>query len=243
MHIDNIAFVNTKKSKNLNLTVNDCYAKLKLGSYFIRVEQNDNSVNIHVKDSSFIGDLKSENPVALTNLSGNESNLIQFKNCSFEHVYINILSSSDFWIEKCVFINTEIYFGRTNYLNITNSIFKNFFQTSAAYPSLQISKSNAIVKNCSFFNNTNYRILVLKSKLYLNKLYFYNNTGVESNDLILSEFSHMTLLKLEINSTSFYSSLIKTKGCEMKMRDSVVKNTVNDFIICASIPGMLLLMS
>ena len=127
-----------------------------------------------------------------------------------------------------------IYFGRTNYLNIANSIFKNFFQTSAAYPSLQISKSNAIVKNCSFFNNTNYRILVLKSKLYLNKLYFCNNSGVESNDLILSEFSHMTLLKLEINSTSFYSSLIKTKGCEMEMRDSVVKNTVNHFIIHAS---------
>lgn len=125
--MDNIAFVNTKKSKNLNLTVNDCYAKLRLGSYFIRVEQNDNSVNIHLKDSSFIGDLKSENPVALTNLSGKESNLIQFKNCSFEHVYINILSSSHLWVEKCVFINTVIYFGRTNYLNIANSIFKNFF--------------------------------------------------------------------------------------------------------------------
>ena len=44
----------------------------------------------------------------------------------------------------------------------------------------------------------------------------------------------MTLLKIEINSTNFYSSLIKTKGCEMEMRDSVVKNTVNHFIIHAS---------
>ena len=39
VHMDNIAFINTKKSRNLNLTVNDCYTKLKLGSYFIGIHK------------------------------------------------------------------------------------------------------------------------------------------------------------------------------------------------------------
>ena len=234
VHMDNVAFVNTNKSKNLNLTVNDCYAKLKLGSYFINIAQNYKSINIHFKDSSFIGDLKSENRVALINLMGKASNIIQFENCSFEHAYINILISNHLGIENCVFINTVNHFGRSNYLNIVNSIFKNYLQTNATYSSLKISESNATVKNCSFFNNKNYTILASKSTLYLIKLHFYNNRGSESINLIRSEFSIVTLLKLEINSTSFYSSLMQTKGCKMEIRDSVVRNTVNHFIITAS---------
>ena len=150
VHMDNVAFVNTKKSRNLNVTVNDCYVKLNLGSYFISLAQNDKSVNIHFKDSSFTGDSKSKNRVVLTNLIGKESNLIQFENCLFEHAYISTLSSNHLRIENCVFINTVIHCGRTNYLNIANSIFKNYFYTNAAYPSLKISESNATVKNCSF---------------------------------------------------------------------------------------------
>ena len=234
VHMDNVAFVNTNKSRNLNVTVNDCYAKLKLGRNFISVAQNDKSVNIHFMDSSFIGDFKSEHRVVLTTSMAKESSIIQFKNCFFEHAYIKILNSSHVGIENCVFINTVIHFSQSDYLNIANSIFKNYFQTNTPYFSLKISKSNATVKNCSFFNNTNYRILASKSTLHMIKLYFHNNRGTESTNLILSEFSIITLLKLEIRSTSFYSSLIKSKGCKMEMRDSVVRNTANHFIITAN---------
>ena len=233
VQIENVAFVDVKNSGKINLTVNDCYVKLEITSYFISVEQINKSVKVCFKDSSFIGDLKSEKRVVLTNLMDTKSNFIQFENCSFEHAYINILSSSHLEIENCVFINTVIHVGRANYLHIANSIFKNYLPTIASYYSLKISKSNVTVKNCSFLNNTNYSILASKSTLYMIKLYFYNNTGVESSNLILSEFSHMTLLKVEINFTSFYSSLIKTKGCKMEIIDSVVRNTVNRHIITA----------
>ena len=66
------------------------------------------------------------------------------------------------------------------------------------------------------------------------KLNFFNNRCVGSTNLILSEFSHLTLHQLEINTTSYYGSLIKTKGSKMEMRDSVVRNTVSHFIINAS---------
>ena len=233
VQIDNAAFVNVKKSKNLNLTVNDCYAKLELATYFISVAQNDKSVNVRFKDSSFIGDLKSENWVGLTNLMGKESNLIQFENCSFEHAYINI-SSSHVRITNCVFINTVIHIDQADYLHIADSIFKHYFQTRAKHLPLKIYKSNATIENCSFFNNTNYKMLATKGRLYMIKLYFYNNTGIESTHLIRVEFSYVTLLRLEINSTNFYKSLIYAKGCKIKVIDSTVRRNTGNYVIIAA---------
>ena len=235
VQMESVAFINAKNSGNLNLTVNDCYVKLGLGSYFINISQNDEPVNVRFKDSSFLGDLKSENRVILTTFMGKDHGLIQFENCSFEHAYIKIESSSYLRIRNSVFINTVIHVTRANYLHIADSIFKNYFQTSANYSSLKIYKSNATFENCFFFNNTNYRMLASESMLYLIKLHFYNNTCTKSTILIRAEFSLLTLLKLEINSTNFYNNLIYTKGCNIKVIDSLLeRNIVNYSIINAS---------
>ena len=230
--MDNVAFVNVKKSRNVNLTVSDCYVKLKPGSYFISVAQNDNYVNVHFKDSSFIGNLKSKNQEMLTDIMGQDSKLIQLDNCSFEHAYINFTYSSHGRIKDCIFINTVIHVAQTNYLHVADSIFKNYLHVRANDSSLLIYKSNATFENCSFFNNKNYSILALESVLYLIKLKFYNNTGTESTSLMFLQFSHVTLLRLEINSTNSYYSLIYLKGSKIKMINStVVRNTVNTLII------------
>ena len=229
--------VSANKPGNLNLTVNDCYVKLKLGSLgnFISVAQNDKSVNVHFKDSSFVGNLKSKNRRELTFLMGQESNLIQLDNSSFEHAYINIFDSSHVRIEDCVFINTVIHVFRANYLRIADSIFKNYFESSVNYSSLGIYKSNVTFENCSFFNNTNYSMFALESILYLIKLNFYNNTSTEYTDLIFAKFSHVTLLKLEITSTNSYGSLMYLEVCNIKVIDSaLISNTANNLITLAS---------
>ena len=232
VQMDNVALVYMKKSRNLNLTLNDCYVKLKLRSYFIIVTaQNDKSVNVHFKDSSFVGNLKTKNRMELIILMGQENNLVQLGNCSFEHAYINIFKSSHLKIKNCVFIDTAIYLGRANYLHIADSIFKNYLPASANYLSLEIYESNATFENCSFFNNKNYSMYTSDSILYLIKLHFYNNSG-ESTSLISAVFSHVTLLRLEINSTNSYYSLIHTKGCKIKIIDStVVRNTGKNLIL------------
>ena len=239
VQMDNVAFVNATKSRNLSLAVSDCYAKLKLGSSFISLAKNDKSVNIDFKDSSFIGNLKSENRVVLTNIIGKESNLIQLDNCSFEHAYININNSGHVRIKDCVFINTAIHVARAD-LYISDSIFKNHFHASANALSLVLYKSNITFENCLFFNNKNYSILAFESMLYLTELHFYNNTGTESINLISAKFSHVTLLRLKINSTNFYKSLIYAKGSKIKVIDSAVsRNTENYLIIAASTSGNL----
>ena len=233
VQMENVAFVNVKSSGNLNLTVNDCYVKQTLGSYFINISQNDNPIDVRFKNSSFLGDLKSENRVML--VMGKDHGLIQFENCSFKDAYIEIQNSSYLRISNSVFINTVIHVFRANYLHIADSVFKNYFQTSVNYSSLEIYKSNASFENCFFFNNTNYRMFASESMLYLIKLYFYNNTCAKSTILIQANFSLVTFLKLEINSTNFYNNLIYTKGCKTKVIDSLFeRNTVNYSIIQAS---------
>ena len=163
---------------------------------------------------------------------GEDSKLIQLDNCSFKHAYINLANSWYGRIKDCIFINTVIHVTQTYYLHIADSIFKNYLDVSTNVSSLEIYKSNATFENCSFLNNKNYSIFALESMLYLVKLYFYNNTGTKSTDLIFLEFSHATLLRLEINSTNSYDSLIYLTGSKIKMIDSaVVRNTVNNLII------------
>ena len=232
--MENVDFVNKKKSGDLNLTVNDCHVKLKLQGDFIRVLQNDNSVNVRFEDSLFIADLKSKNWVVWTNLMSKESNLIQFVNCSFENSYIKIHNTSYLRIRNSVFINTVISVAGANYLHIADSIFKSYYQTKVNYSSLRIFKSNVTITNCSFFNNTDYTMFALNSMLHLIKLRFHNNTGNESAALIAAEFSQMTLLRLEINSTNSYGSLISAEGSKIKVIDSAVINTVNYLIIYAT---------
>ena len=232
--MENVAFVNVKSSGNVNLTVNDCYVKLKLGT-FINISQNEKPVNVRFKDSSFLGDLKSENRIMVTTLMGKDHGLIQFENCSFEHLYIKFQSSIYLRISNSVFISTVIHIARANYLHIADSIFKNYFQPSANYSSLKIYKSNATLENCFFFNNTNYKMFASESMLHLIKLYFYNNTCTKPAILIRAEFSLVTFLKLEINSTNFYNNLIYTKGCKIQVTDSLLeRNTVYYSIINAS---------
>ena len=233
VQMDNLAFVNTKKSRNVNLTVNDCYVKLKPWNYFISVAQNDKSVHVHFKDSSFVGNLKTKIRGELTNLMGQESNLIQLDNCSFEHADINIVRSSHVRVKNSFFINTAIFFWEANYLHIANSIFKNYLHASVNYSSLEIYKSNATFENCSFYNNKNYSIHVSKSILYLIELDFYNNTSDESTYLISATLSNVTLLRLEISSTNSNYSLINTEGGKLKLIDSaVVRNTMEYLIFC-----------
>ena len=235
VQMENIAFINVKRSENLNVTVNNCYAKLSSG-FFIKTAQDAKSVKVSLKNSSIIGDLKLENGVALTSLMGKESNLIQLVNCSFEYaaIYIKIFGSSHVSINNCVFINTVMHVARANHLHIAHSTFKNYFRASVKYSSLGIMGSNATVENCSFFNNTNYRIYAKKCTLSMNNIYFFNNSCFESAVFIYSLFSHVTLFKLEIHSTNFYRSLIRTKKCKIKMIGSVVRNTINSGIIYAS---------
>ena len=165
-----------------------------------------------------------------------ESNLIQLVNCSFEYadIYIKIFGSSHVSINNCVFINTVMHVARANHLHIAHSTFKNYFRASVKYSSLGIMESNATVENWSFFNNTNYRIYAKKCTLSMNNIYFFNNSCFESAVLIYSLFSHVTLFKLEIHSTNFYRSLMRTKKCNIKMIGSVVRNTINSGIIYAS---------
>ena len=233
VQMENIALVNLRRSENVNVTVNDCYAKLSSASYFIKAAQDAKSVKVRLANSSVIGNLKSQNRVALISLMGKESNLIQLVNCSFEYAYIKIFGSGHVSINNCFFINMVMNVIRVNYLHIAHSTFKNYFQARVKYPSLGVWQGNATVENCSFFNNTNYRIYAKESTLLMSKSYFFNNSCFESADLIYSLFSNITLFKLEICSTNFYSSLIFTEKCKIKMIDSVVRSTINRGIISA----------